>query len=157
MPVAGSPGVPVAVINIPATVMSMAVVMADCDPPVEVWMNTQVFRSRRDNVLNLWLSITVPLWNFVLQNMSDVDRSRLDLCPIGQVDRWKLDRTMITVSDLVLQIRRKCDFEVRFPIMVLSIPLSVSCTTIVQHIAGDCGAWPKLNFRLPEAAIDRCV
>lgn len=155
VPVAGRPGVPVAGIDIPAAVVSMAVVMADCDPPVEVWMNTQVFRSLRDNVLNLRLSIAVPLWDFVLQDLSDVDRSRLNLRSVGQVDRWKLDRTVISISgsisNMVLQIGRKRDFEVRLPVMVFAIALSIPSATIVQHIARDCGARAKLQLWLSEA------
>jgi len=157
MPVAGRPGVPVAVINVPAAVMSMAVVMTDCDPPVEVWIDTKVLRSLRQNILNLWLSIAVPLWAIVLQHLSDVDRNRFHLCAVAQVDRWKLDRTMIAISDLVLQIGRKRYLNVGFPFMVFAMSMHISRATIVQSMAGDCVARAKLNVWLSEPSIDRGI
>ena len=157
VPVAGRPGIPVAVVYVPAAVVRMAVVMADCDPPVEVRMNTKVLRSFRQNILDLWLSISVPLRNLVLQNLPNVDRSRFDLRAVGQINRWELDGTVIAISDLVLQILWQRHFEVRLSAMLFSIPQSVSCAAILQNITGDLAARAKLNRWLSEASIDRGV
>ena len=133
----------------------VAVVMADGDPPVEVSMNAQMFWSLRKNVLNLWLSIALPLWDFVFQNLTDVNRSRLDLRTIGKIDSWQLDGTRSTMPNLILQVWRKCGFEVRLPFLVFSIPQSVSGATVIQDVSGDRVPRTKLNIGLFETSVDR--
>ena len=157
VPVAGRPGIPVTGIDVPAAVVRMAVVMANRDPPIEVRMNTEVLRSLRQNVLDLWLSISLSLWGFVLQNLTDVDGDRFDLRAVGQVNGWKLDRTVIAIADLILQILWKLHFEIRFSVMVFSISQDISRAAIVQNITGDCVAGANVNLWFSKASVDRGI
>ena len=120
-------------------------------------MNAEVLWSLRQNILDLWLSIALSVMWLVLQNLPNVDRSWFDLRAVCQIYRWKLDGTMIAVSNVVLQIRWQRHFEVGLPLLVFSISQCVSRATVVQNVTRHRVARTNFKRWLFESSVDRCV
>ena len=57
LPVARCPAIPVLIVDVPATIIGMAVVVADIDPPGKMGLAAEVLRGSRHNVVNLRLNM----------------------------------------------------------------------------------------------------
>ena len=160
VPVAGRPGIPVILCDIPGAVVRIAMVMTDCDPPVEVRLSHQMFRSMCYYMLNLWLVVVLisrMLIDVVMQDIRQIKRNVFDLRSIPLMCIWESVRILDRIPNLMLKVRRKRDRNVWLLLMVLAIPKMISNHRIVKVVIGNVIPFMVFNPGPSEPTAERIV